>query len=450
MSENGICYRRNFYLFMAFVQVGLFAGTTYGWTNLKECLQRDGVYVGDSNEERKYSLIFTIGAWLNQGGRFVLGFLLDRYGVKISTIVSSALSLIGGLMVAMTNIPEGKIDLLLPGFAILSFGGPGLQISLQCVSNLFANRGAVISILVWGFQISYAPYLLLNEFKKSGWIKNRQPYLYVYASIAGLFVIVNYFLWPKRFEKRPTSVCLLQADESQKPKKRGRQTILTPALGYEENYLETASLWEMFTSHVFLELNVWFCGFVLVLQFYMGTIGDQTEQLVGDNMSVDFGILSVAVGFLAVLPGYLLDKLGFTFLSFVLTCLCTGFCLILLVDNKPLQWVGFTVYITARVSCYSFYFTFIAINFGSRHFGMLCGIGLLTSSLVSLIQYPMSTLVDNSFNGSYKPIMFIQAVSIFCFGLLCTIRLGVLERTVSRATVDVGASGNILRNVKLL
>jgi len=449
MAEHSVHHRKKFYLFMAFVQVGLFAGTTYGWTNLKECLQRDGVYAGNANENRKYDLIFTVGAWLNQGGRFVLGFLLDRYGVKMATVVSCVLCLIGGLMVAMSNIPEGKTDLLLPGFAILSFGGPGLQISLQTVSNLFVNRGAVISVLIWGFQISYAPYLILNELTKKDLI-NRQPYLYFYAGIAGLFALVNPFLWPKRFEKRSEEVLLLQTEELKQRVKKGRQTMLTPALGFEENYLETASLWQMFTSHVFLELNIWFGVFVLVLQFYMGSIGDQTKNLVGDNMSAEFGILSVAVGFLAVLPGYLLDKLGFTFLLFLLTCLCTAFCLIMLVDNKPLQWVGFAVYITARVTCYSFYFSFLAINFGTRHFGMLCGIGLLTSSLVSLIQYPMFATVDDNFDGSFKPIMFIQAISIFVFGLLCTLRIGMLERVVYRATVDAGVNGVVHHNTKLL
>merc|ERR1719320_691518 len=118
-------------------------------------------------------------------------------------------------------------------------------------------------------------------------------------------------------------------------------------------------------------------------------------------MSEYFGILLVSVCFLAVFSGYALDRLGFTSVMFVLTCLCVAFCMILTIDNWMLQIAGFVIYVISRVTCFTFFFSFVAINFGFRHFGKLASIGMLISAIASLAQIPMTTAVDSYWNGDY-------------------------------------------------
>jgi len=326
--------RRELYLAMAWVQVALFAGATYGWTNLKECLQRDGVYEDDANKNSKYTLIFSLGSWFNLAGRLFLGVILDKFGVKATTTVSCFIFLVGGLMLAVSNIPKGEIDLLLPGFVLISIGGPGLQLATQLVADLFRNRGMVISSLTWAFNVSPGLYLLLNELTKHNLLSSRQPFLYVYAFLAGVFALVNPFFWPNSF--KDSNVPLLKK-ENKKSHSHRRNSILNPALGYNESFLMQASLGKMLLSRMFLELMVWLCCFIAVLQFYIGSIGDQTKELVGENMSQYFGIFQVAFSFVAVFMGFVLDKLGFTIVTFINTCLCVAFCLILTVENKDIQ-----------------------------------------------------------------------------------------------------------------
>jgi len=436
MTSIGIRRRRKFYLAMAWVQVALFAGVTYGWTNLKECLQRDGVYKDDPKGNSKYILIFSLGSWFNMAGRLVLGVILDKFGVKVTTSISCLIFVIGGLMLAVSNIPEGDVDLLLPGFILVSAGGPGLQLATQLVADLFDNRGMVISSLTWAFNVSTGPYLLLNELTKHSVLKSRQPFFYVHAGLAGLFGVINLFFWPKTF--RESFVPLLKKEEKNSTAGH-RSSLLNPALGYDANFVATASLRKMLCSRMWIELMIWLCCFIAVLQFYIGTIGDQTKELVGENMSQYFGILVVVCSFSAVFLGYVLDKLGFTIVVFINTCLCVAFCMILTVDNEELQYAGFVIYVTARVTSFSMFFSFVAMNFGFRHFGKLAAIGMVISGLASFIQIPMATAVDNYWNGDYRPIMRLQGYSIGGIGIVCTIRMWYLEREAVKTDVMVQA-----------
>jgi len=421
--------KRKLYLAMAWVQVAFFSGATYGWTNLKECLQRDGVYENDPNANSKYTLIFSLGSWFNLGGRLFLGTILDKFGVKATTTASCIIFLAGGLMLAASNTPKGGIDLLLPGFILISIGGPGLQLATQLVADLFDNRGMVISTLTCAFHVSTGPYLLLNELTKNNLLSSRQPFLFAYAGLAGLFALINPFFWPKAFvEPLEKDAVPLLEDNNMTPNLSRRSSLLIPALGYDENFLETATLGGMLCSRMFIELMIWLCPFIAVLQFYIGTIGDQTKELVGENMSQYFGIFLVVCSFVAIFLGYVLDKLGFTIVMFINTCLCVTFCMILTIDNKELQWVGFVAYVTARVTTFSLYFSFLAINFGFRHFGKLAAIGMLISGMVSFIQIPMAAAVDNYWEGDYRAIMRLQGIVIGAIGLVCTPRMWYLEK----------------------
>ena len=88
---------------MAIVQCALTGGSIYGWPSMRRLLLRDDVLLSASCEselpvsnaslcdeqERGIGMLFTIGSWSNQGGRFFIGIALDRVGPKWTSSVCS-------------------------------------------------------------------------------------------------------------------------------------------------------------------------------------------------------------------------------------------------------------------------------------------------------------------------------------------------------------------------
>jgi len=397
-------YRHRYRLWLAaFIQVGFLAGATYGWANLEQILERDGYWTNDpGTEETNYGLVYTIGSWFSQAGRLFVGVYLDWFGVKITTVTGCVMCCLGLVLFAISNT---GMNLVYPAFILISLGGPGVQLATQSVSKLFANKAMVMSSLTWAFQLSTLWFMLCNVLNEDG--LNENLLFMCYAAIAALLGFQCYFMYPKKFDTSK----LLGGGHG-----HSRKSMLITSGRYEEDFLETGSLWQMMFSVDYICLNIWYSCYILYLQFYVMTIGSQTEAVTGENMAVEFTIALCTVSSSAILVGYSMDKFGFGIVVLFNIGFSMGASFCITSSETGVQWLGFILYVLSRVTTYGTFFAFIGINFGFRNFGTLAGVGLLISGCFSLFQYLLLDIVENEMGDDYNAMNILIAIWVAGWG----------------------------------
>jgi LAT3 family solute carrier family 43 protein 3 len=159
---------------------------------------------------------------------------------------------------------------------------------------------------------------------------------------------------------------------------------------------------EQMKSAEYILLTVWLSIALAPLQYFVGSIGFQLEEK-GDDDGFYTNLFSItyAAGIVvAPVGGYMSDNFGLGITQGVATILC-AISLFILASNLPLdaQIFGFVAYGAGRLFVFSMYFANMGKRFGYANFGTLAGVGLLTSALVSLVQYPLIALTADG-NGS--------------------------------------------------
>jgi len=152
-----------------------------------------------------------------------------------------------------------------------------------------------------------------------------------------------------------------------------------------------SALSQIFTIEYFL-LTLWFSICVLPLQYYLGTIGYQLE-VKGDISGHYTKVQNITYGSGAILSpilGHIVDCCGFGLSQLVASILNACSFFILASDTICLrgQVLGFICYAIGRLLVYAVYFSKVGKTFGFKNYGTLVGIGLVTSAMLSLLQYP--------------------------------------------------------------
>jgi LAT3 family solute carrier family 43 protein 3 len=159
---------------------------------------------------------------------------------------------------------------------------------------------------------------------------------------------------------------------------------------------------EQMKSAEYVSLTVWISTLLIPLQYYVGSIDFQLEEKGDDDglYTNFFSIIYAAAIIVAPVGGYMADNLGLGVTQGVATILC-AFPLLMMASNLPLdaQIVGLVAYGVGRMFVFSMYFANVGKRFGYANFGTLTGVGLLTSAIVSFVQYPLIALTADG-NGS--------------------------------------------------
>jgi len=409
-------YRKRYKLWLiAFIQVAFLTATTYGWPDLQQMLEREGYWIYDGVIDSNYDLVFTLGTWFNESGRLVMGVYLDRFGIQKTAMIGCILSCVGIGLLAFSNT---GMNLVYPAFILMSWGGPVVLLATQKVGNLFANKGMVVSSLLWASSISTLGFTFCNVLSE---YNVNDDLLYVcYATIAGCFAIQCYFVYPKHFD-------IGRLKDERNSSSFSRESILITSGRYDEDFLENCTAWEVMSSLDFIMLVMYKSFYTLYLQYYMMTIGDQTENMVGEDMAIEFTICFATVSIVAAGMGYFMDKWGFGILVLCNVGFTDGALMFLSSTTKQLQIVGFVFYVISRMSIYSYFFSFISINFGFNHWGTLAGVGLFVSAIFSLLQYLLAYIVEHDLSDEYPPMNMFLAVWCSVWGGLYAIFLLWME-----------------------
>jgi len=416
--------------FSALIQVGLLAGAAYGWANLELMLKREGYWKNADDQDIKYGLVYTVGSWFSQAGRVFIGIYLDHFGVKVTTVTCCFMVCAGMVLLAVSN---PAMNLIYPSFILMTFGGPGIQLSLQSVSNLFENKAMVISSLSWAFQLSTLWFMVCNILNESG-VDAFLLYT-IYAAVAGILGVHCLLIYPKKFNL-PSNIRIQGGNKG-----NGRRSMLISSGRYHNQFLETGTLWQMVSSKDYIFLNIWYMSYVLVSQFYIMTVGAQTELATGKNMATEFTITLSTVSALGIGVGYVMDKLGFGFIVFMNTVITTSAIFCITSPVRAVHIIGFILYVLARTTTWCVFFSFIGINFGFKFYGTLVGMGLFISGCFSAFQYYCLHIIKHYMENNYNWMNMFFVMWCALWGGLYTLWLFSVE--------EKGSSAADIREVEL-
>lgn len=416
------------------VAVALVSGVVYGWPSLRLMLVREGVLSGRCGEatapgggtcsaqDLALGTAFTVGAWTVQGGRFLGGLLRDAAGTRVAAAAAAAAAAAGFLVLALAG-PE-DVAAVSGGFGLVGMGS-SLQLAVQPVATLFPHNSALVTAcLSLAFQASGGVLLLLGTIadgRESAGM--RRELLGVSAAVAAAVALAAVLLLPagKSFDEvvrrdvpaGEELVCPVddRPAEGARPAPKTPDTTAGRALAPPSPPpLAKLSFRGQLLSFHYAALTLWFCAVVVVIQFYVISIGPQLERvfdapagnnidadggdgadsdMTGERMTRTYNLVYFAVSPTAAASGYFCDRIGFGPVLFANTALVAVCFLCLGSSSVAVQTIGFVVYCTGRLSIYATFFARLNSIVGFAYFGTLAGLALLLSSLVALTIYPL-------------------------------------------------------------
>lgn len=337
--------------------------------------------------EKQLGAVFTCGAWSVQGGRFLVGLARDAYGTRVTVCSCLVLVVLGSTLVATCASDD------FPGmcFGMLFLGmGSGAQLCVQPVTGLFPERSSTaMATLSGAFQISGLVFLLCSGIGGAG--AGRLGAYLTHAALVAALVIVAARALPAGNSFR------LEEDDEIDEKENivdvgGSAGEAAPAPG-EPRHFHKRSRRDLMMSDEYICLLVWFSVVVTPSQYYVLSIGYQLEQK-GDADGEYTRAFTLMYGFSAIfapLGGAVADRFGVGFAQLVATTLTAASLFALLSPSLPLQIPGIAAYSVGRLFIFAMFFSNIGRRLGFTHYGALVGTGMLTSAVVSMLQYPLFT-----------------------------------------------------------
>jgi len=191
--------------------------------------------------------------------------------------------------------------------------------------------------------------------------------------------------------------------------------------------VEKTTAVELIKSAEYILLILWFTIMLVPMQYYIGTIAFQLERK-GDsdsNYLRYFSMFYASSALLSPALGKIADMAGLGVTQLIATVLITSSLFILTSSSLNFNLVGLVCYGIGRMAVFGMYFTNIGKRLGYTHYGTLAGLGLLISSVSSLLQYP---LIDAAANGHEYVVNLISACVLLVTGVPYCIWLGTKER----------------------
>ncbi|XP_053802892.1 equilibrative nucleobase transporter 1 isoform X2 [Vidua chalybeata] len=425
-------------LLSGLLECGAFCGIIFGWASLVFVLKDLGYFEGlcqpsatpspnftlgsdCSGQDEQFSLVFTIGSFMNNFMTFPMGVVFDRFGTTAARLIAISLYAGGTLLVAFST-PEMAV-MLFPAMSMLSVGGILLILTNMQVGNLFGNyRSIIITLYNGAFDSSSAIFLIVKLLYEHG-LSLRAMFLFL-AACSAWHLLRTLFLMPRSRIPYP-----LPPDYDYGLRCRGRSRSYRThkdkqppgEAGPEETPLEPIARVSTYTNaFAFTQL----CG--VLCAPWNGLILDRHKRGKGPRPE---GILAT------------LADLRSAVLSLVVTvALCLLFSVFAAVPVLPAQFGTFVLQVISRSFLYGGNAAFLAIAFPPQHFGKLYGLAMALSALVALLQYPCVALVQGPLQGD----PFYMNLGLIAVVLVAFVSPVVVARECQRRAKELGMAGTPL------
>lgn len=401
----------------------LTAGIIFGFSQLKIILLEEGVYGhlcppqqnGCKDQVTRLQSIFVVAASATNFSAFPIGYILDRYGPKVSTIIGSLLFFLGCLLFGFSS---PSLDMYYPAFLFLAIGGPFIFLSTINLSRAFPKySGLIMAIITGAFDGSSVVFWVFLKIYKSSDSVTISAIFKVFSIVPILSFVFAVLLMPStpyEVSSKPQVVIndMEQdqeqiADEADPLLSSQSDTELNQKHNIEEEsltnpdeepvdndglFLREKTALQQIGSWCFLLLVIFSSVYMIRLNFYIGTINEQLLRLFDSKDSVNnliefFGIILPLGGILAIpSSSYLLNNFSLAVSYDVMAIRCLLFGVLSFIPSIFSQYIAMVIFAIMRPFLYTVINEFSARTFGFKNFGKVYGLLMMISGTFNLIQ----------------------------------------------------------------
>ncbi|XP_057585678.1 equilibrative nucleobase transporter 1 [Hippopotamus amphibius kiboko] len=441
-------------LHMATLLTGLleclgFAGVLFGWTSLvfvfktehyfEDLCELNAGLMGNATalggckaQDERFSLVFTLASFMNNFMTFPTGYIFDRFKTTVARLIAIFLYTSATLTIAFSSADSAV--LLFLAMPMLSVGGILFLITNLQIGNLFGkHRSTIITTYNGAFDSSSAVFLVIKLLYEQG-INLRASFIFI-SVCSAWHVGRTFLLMPQGHIPYPLpatySYGLCSGDGPREEEKKAaesrklelhseefissKEEIPGPAQQQEPRSFRSCAFSRRFAWHL-----VWLSVIQLWLYLFIGTLNSLLSNLARGDLALvstytnAFAITQFFGVLCAPWNGLLMDRLKHKYqeearktgssASAVALCsavpslaltslLCLGFALCASIPILPLQYATFILQVISRSFLYGGNAAFLTLAFPSEHFGKLFGLVMALSAVVSLLQFPIFTLI---------------------------------------------------------
>ena len=460
-------------LVTAIIELLFFSGLVFGWSSINYVLKKEGYFsylcentsddenlpsnqtelnnqsaVGSfpqcKSQSEKLNLVFTIASFSLSLFTLPNGYIFDKFGTWISRFIAISLLTLGYILLSISSINSSL--LLFPAMCGFSIGGILLLLTNMQLSNLFPKfKSSIITLMNGSLDSSSVVFLLVKLCYDSG-ISFSTIFQFMAYSTVYLWIRTVFFM-PRRHVPYPVPssgykfglhdcLMLTQSEKSLKVALEVCEAEKPRTCNVDIDVAKTHSLWGHVKTLKFwmnllhfsiLQLRNYF--FLSSFYTWIVSILPENEQDQKAYLNV-FGICQFFGVFFAPLNGALIDfvkwrnrakanKKSVSFLAIAISTFVTSswgvvFSVLLLIPIPELQYVSFISQVAFRSFLYGGNASFIALMFPVEHFGKLYGLTMTLGGVISLLQFPLNSLVLYIFEEDFL------IINIICL-VLCMI-----------------------------
>ena len=406
---------------------------------------------GCNKQSESLNLVFTIASFMLSICTLPNGYIFDNYGTLVSRTLAILLVTLGALMLSFSTVETSL--LLFPAMCGFSVGGILLLVTNMQLGNLYPKiKSSIITLMNGSLDSSSVVFLLVK-------LAYNDSNGYSFNSIFQFMTICTVFLWlrtifvmprfhvpfplPKegflfgihdcvRTEQQVTNNDAEQKLELSEKNVLEKQPSITIAHKADSNLsffacIKTSKFWmNVFHFSVLQLRNYFFLGsFIAWLDSILMDKNSNGKYVTIFGVCQFFGIVC------APLNGFLIDgvknhkssrnKNANNLLAIAASACATStwgslFSLCVLIPVPKLQYVSFVLQVAFRSFLYGGNASFIALSFPIEHFGKIYGMTMTLAGIVTLLQFPLYSLVLRSFQGNFLIINIIFfVISLFTY-----------------------------------
>ncbi|KAM5141134.1 equilibrative nucleobase transporter 1 isoform 1-T3 [Mantella aurantiaca] len=429
-----------------------FAGVTFGWASLVFVLKKENYFqdlcpnaanhTANSTDsclpqDERFSLIFTVAAFMNNLMTLPAGYIFDRFGTMAARFIGIFFYTSATLCIALSTADTGM--LLFPALSLLSTGGIIFILTNMQVGNLFgAQRSTIITLYNGAFDSSSVIFLIVKVLYQNG-ISLRTLFLF-FSCCSVIHILRTIFLLPKGHIPYPLPVGYNYGVSCVKDNAKKTESMDSSASPNEgEKYQDATGLAaEPFLNNTIKqdeqpEVSFWRCAFsslfgwhliwlsLMQLRHYLfiGTLNPTITHLSGGDLHTVskytnvFAVSQFCGVLCAPWNGLIMDRhkrknkdtgkhddLHSSILSLTLTAIqCILFSLCASIPLLPALYPTFILQVLNRSFLYGGNAAFLSIAFPAKHFGKLYGLVMSLSAVISLLQYPAFYIIRTHLHG---------------------------------------------------
>lgn len=372
-----------FLVIFAALETLLMSGVIFGWPAIEAMMIEQGQYAelcGEGNQVCPARNLKLTTIFISASSAFALvfwpsGYILDKYGPRVSNLIGCLLLLGGALLFAFSS--SVGFDAFLPGYIIMGAAGPSVFLSFLSLSNLFPDhKSTIISLFNVMLDASALDFVILQQINKGLPSADLRMLFLFYSIIPFAGLGLAFCLLPRQSYPAPAG---------HEGYAEGGAGVLNP-FGPE---IARKSFKSQVKSKAFLFGTLFTAFQLLRVNFYIGTVAAQLNFLSPDTGEIWTQVFTLVlpVGGVLSIPivGWFMDRCSLTVSMTALTVAATLFGITNTIPNLYVQAVTFVLMAFFRAFLFGGMSSYVALIFGFTNFGQLWGLIMFTSGILNFI-----------------------------------------------------------------